>query len=265
MTFQFNSTSASWANISTSGGLATTQTNPVANVTNATWYAINVTGNVVGTYWVRCQVYNSSYQANSTTQQVTVNNISTQLFQSASPVTPQLHGTTVNFNCNYSLQSNGSAITNADVYLNINGTDFPTSYSSGNYTYSTSSLNYGDNSWYCKASKTNYTPQTGTTQIYNIIVPSVTPDQATYSSCGAVFYKVGLYDKDSKLVNSYLSARFIDPNLVTVITQLSLYPNNGTGIYLGSYQLEFSATTGNWMLKITENLGIVGVKEFGVS
>jgi hypothetical protein len=264
MTFQFNSTSADWANISTSGGLNSSGTNPTVNVRNATAYAINVTGSVAGTYWVRCQVYNSSYKANSTAQQVTVSNISTQLSQSASPSAPKPYGTSVTFSCNYSLASDGSAVTGATVYVNIRGVDFSTTYSSGNYTHVNSTLPYGNSDWYCRASKTKYAPQTGSTQTYTISLPNVTASASSYPNCGAVFYTVNLYDVNSNLKDSYFSLKVINPSLTTLLTQAALYPNNGTGVYIGNYLLNASSTLGAWLLKVTENSGVTAAKGFYV-
>lgn len=265
MSFQFNSTTADWANISSTGSLITTQTNPVTNVINATAYAINVTGNAAGTYWVRCQAYNSTYWANSTAKQVTVNNISTNLSQSASPASPKPYGTQVTFSCNYSNASNNAPLTDATVYVNIGGVDFSTTYSNGNYTYSNNSLPYGNNQWYCRASKTNYSPQTGSTQTYTISSPTINTTATSYSSCGAVPYKVSLYDVNSKLIDSYFSLKVIDPSTTTLLTQAALYPNNGTGIYLGSYALNASSQLGTWLLKVTDNSGISGGKNFYVT
>jgi hypothetical protein len=266
MYFQFNSTSADWANISTSGGLITSQTNPVVNVVNGTAYAINVTGNSVGTYWVRCQVDNGTYLANSTAQQFTVKNISTQLNQSASPPSPQPVRTNITFSCNYS-NSTGSSITGATVYVNIGGVDFSTTYnsSSGNYTYWNATLS-GTKTWYCRASKTNYTPQTGSPQSYTMIgtLAFISTDAPSYPNCGGVFYRVKFYDQNSKLIDSYFSLKVIQPDLQTVSSNYSLYPNNGTGIFLGSYLLNISSQLGTWLLKVTENSGVTSGKNFYV-
>ena len=168
MSFQFNSTTSGWASITTSGGLTTTETNPAVNVLNATSYAINVTGAQAGTYWVRCQAYNSTYQANSTAQQVTV------------------------------------------------------------------------------------TP----------IPPTINVSADSYPNCGGVFYRVSLYDVNSQPINSYFSLKVINPSAITVLTQAALYPNNGTGVYLGSYLLNTSSAVGTWLLKVTESSGVTAGKNF---
>ncbi|QLJ53382.1 MAG: hypothetical protein Sv326_1207 [Candidatus Fermentimicrarchaeum limneticum] len=170
MSFQFNSTTAGWANITTSGGLTTTQTNPAVNVLNGTAYAINVTGVTPGTYWVRCQAFNSTYRANSTAQQVTV----------------------------------------------------------------------------------------------TTIPPTINVSAESYPNCGAVFYRVSFYDVNSKLIDSSFSLKVIDPSVITVLTQAALYPNNGTGVYLGSYLLNTSSPLGTWLLKVTESSGVTTGKNFYV-
>ncbi|MEM3690626.1 MAG: hypothetical protein QXZ40_02785 [Candidatus Micrarchaeia archaeon] len=170
MSFQFNSTTSGWTEITTSGGLTTTETNPVVNVRNATAYAINVTGAQAGTYWVRCKVYNSTYSTYSATQQVTV----------------------------------------------------------------------------------------------TTIPPKINVSANSYPNCGAVFYKVSLYDVNSKLIDSSFSLQVINPSMITVLTQVALYPNNGTGVYLGSYLLNTTSTVGNWLLKVTESSGVTAGKNFYV-
>ncbi|NYZ78973.1 hypothetical protein H0N99_02395 [Candidatus Micrarchaeota archaeon] len=91
-----------------------------------------------------------------------------QLSQSASPSSPQYYGTSVTFSCNY--QFGGSPVTGATVYVNINGTDYQAVYnaSSGNYTYTNSTLPVGNNNWYCNASALGYQPQAGASEIYTI-------------------------------------------------------------------------------------------------
>jgi hypothetical protein len=92
--------------------------------------------------------------------------------------------------------------------------------------------------------------------------PIISTDQMNYSSCGAVFYVAKFYNSAGGLINSYFTRKFIDPNNQEVSSQSDLYPNNGTGIYLGSYQLEFNATFGTWLLKVIENSGKISVKDF---
>jgi len=168
MSFQFNSTTSDWADITTSGGLTTTQTNPVVNVLNGTAYAINVTASQAGTYWVRCQAFNSTYRANSTAQEVTV----------------------------------------------------------------------------------------------TTIPPDINVSAGSYPNCGAVFYRVSFYDVNSKLIDSFFSLKVIDPSMITVLTQAALYPNNGTGVYLGNYLLNTSSPLGTWLLKVTESSGVTTGKNF---
>jgi hypothetical protein len=82
----------------------------------------------------------------------------------AAPVTPT-------FICNYT-GSTGTPVTGATVNVTIDSNVYVAAYnpSTGDYRYSGLSLT-GGHQWYCNTSKTNYAPQTGTTQLY-ISLPS---------------------------------------------------------------------------------------------
>jgi hypothetical protein len=112
----------------------------------------------------------------------------------------------------------------------------------------------------------------GTTSPYYLIYNNIgvcsslalTVEQTTYSACGAVFYKVRLFNSSGSLINSTVTTRILNSggavkNLVTSP------PNNGTGIYLGSYQLEFNATLGTWIIRATDITDISGASSFAVS
>jgi len=93
----------------------------------------------------------------------------------------------------------------------------------------------------------------------------VSSDRTNYTACGAVFYRVGLYDKNSELISSYFTSNVLNPSLVTVYSQSSLYPNNGTGIYKGNFTLNTTSPPGTWLLKILENGGATFGKNFFVA
>jgi hypothetical protein len=94
--------------------------------------------------------------------------------------------------------------------------------------------------------------------------PIISTDQMNYSSCGAVLYKVRLFNSSGSLLNSTLTTRILNPS-GTIKSQVTSVPNNGTGIYLGSYQLEFNASLGTWTIKVTELSGITGAVSVTVS
>jgi hypothetical protein len=96
-------------------------------------------------------------------------------------------------------------------------------------------------------------------------VPSLTTDATNYSSCGAVFYRVSLYDANFQPISSSFSLTFLYPNSTTASSSASLYPNNGTGIYTGSYILNATYPVGTWLLKVIEIFGATAGKNFNVA
>ena len=94
---------------------------------------------------------------------------------------------------------------------------------------------------------------------------SISTDNTSYTACGTVFYKVKLYDQNSRLVNSYFTLNVINPSLSTVSTVGSAYPNNGTGIFTGNYTLNATSPLGTWLLKVLESGGATSGKNFFVA
>ncbi|MCX6775911.1 MAG: DNRLRE domain-containing protein [Candidatus Micrarchaeota archaeon] len=94
---------------------------------------------------------------------------------------------------------------------------------------------------------------------------AVSSDNTSYTACGAVFYKIRLYDQNSKLINSYFTLNILDPALSTVSSQSSLYPNNATGTYTSNYILNNTSLAGTWLLKVLESGGVTSGKNFYVS
>lgn len=105
------------------------------------------------------------------------------------------------------------------------------------------------------------TPFTYTTT--NLTVASVSTDQTSYSACGAVFYRISLYDQRSSLINSNFTIKILNPALSAVSSQSSS-PNNGTGVYTSSYMLNSTSELGVWLLKVLENGGVTAGKNFFV-
>jgi hypothetical protein len=239
----------------------------IANTTNSTLYYndTGLTSAASYSYVVGVMDNAGNYGQNSSNLTVVTFATATQLSQSASPASPSMSGTNVTFSCNYSLASDASPVTGATVYLNLTGLNFSTTYSGGNYTYWNDSMTGGSNSWNCIASKTGYVSQTGALQSYMISVTTLSTDLPSYSSCGAVFYKVRLYDANYQRVNSYFNVTFIYPNSTTASSSASLYPNNGTGIYTGSYILNYTSPLGAWLLKVIESSGVTSGKNFFVT
>ncbi len=274
-----SSTGTTWVNISWTASTDTggsgintyliwrNETN-VANTTNVYYNDSGLSAGATYNYTVGAIDNAGNYGQNSSNLIVTLFNISTSLTQSAAPSSPQLPSTNVTFNCNYSNAADNSAITGATVYLNLNAVNYSATYnsSSTNYTYWNNSMPNGGNTWYCIANKTNYQSQTGASQGYTITLgTTLSTDASTYSGCGAVFYRVSLYDQNSRLTNSYITTTFVYPDSSTAFTQSSLYPNNGTGVYTGVYQLNSTSPVGTWLLKIVENFGVIAGKNFFVS
>ncbi|NYZ79346.1 DUF2341 domain-containing protein [Candidatus Micrarchaeota archaeon] len=171
--------SSGWVNDSwvafSSGMCSTPYTACWSNVTKV----INSTGNAVIAW---CVSTNNTLNVSNGTScsppftYLTVAQTPTQLNQSASPSQPQLYGTVVNFICNYSNASNNAPITGATVYVNLNSFNYTATYNAttGNYTYTNSTLPLGSNTWYCIANETGYQSQTGSTQTYTITLSSNT-------------------------------------------------------------------------------------------
>ncbi|NYZ78580.1 hypothetical protein H0N99_00355 [Candidatus Micrarchaeota archaeon] len=225
-----------------------TYTNSTLPMGNSSWY---------------CNASATNYQSQTGSTQTYVINIQTALGQYAYPISPGIYGVSVTFYCNYSQTSNNASVTSATVYVNINSTNYAAIYNatSGNYTYATSSLPMGNSSWYCDASMSCYQSQTGSTQTYTISTPTINTSASNYSNCGAVFYRISLYDVRSKLIDSSVSVSFIDPNSNTYSSTPS---RNVTGVYLGSYNLTANSTLGTWLLKVVESSGITTGKNFFV-
>ena len=79
ISFEFNYSSHNWMEIDTAGSEnLTINLNPVENVANDTMYNATVTGQDAGTYNVRCRLYNSTTEINSSVQEVTVSAPSAQ-------------------------------------------------------------------------------------------------------------------------------------------------------------------------------------------
>ena len=97
------------------------------------------------------------------------------------------------------------------------------------------------------------------------VVASISTDNTSYTACGTVFYKVKLYDQNSRLLNSYFTLNVLNPSLSTVSTVGSAYPNNGTGIFTGNYTLNATSPLGTWLLKVLESGGATSGKNFFVA
>jgi len=118
-----------------------------------------------------------------------VNIVKTALTQYASPSSSTV-GSTATFYANYS--ANSSPITNADVKLSIDGVVYPTTYSSGTYTYSTSALPVGMHQWNFTAAKPGYETKQLSPQNYEVYYPatltqSVSPEPPQYYNATVVF------------------------------------------------------------------------------
>ena len=139
------------------------------------------------------------------------NVIPTNLNQNVSPDSPQLHKTNVTFSCNYTT-GEGTLVTDAQVYVNINDIDFETE-ETDSYLYPTADLAVGNHSWYCKASKYGYEPENGSESSYTINpIPTNLYQSASPSS------------PQSRYSNITFSCNYEDVN-ETFIQNASVYVN----------------------------------------
>lgn len=165
---------------------------------------------------------------------------------------------------NYIFSWNGSGA-GCDTWAN----ETPSAFQAGNWTNTTKIIQVSCGGktigyrFYANDTSNNLN-DTGVHSI-PIITPSLSTDATNYSSCGAVFYTAKLYTSTGTLVSTNFTEVFINSSTQTVSSRGNLYPNSGTGTYLGNYQLTFDSATGQWLLEIIENAGAVGVKEFSVS
>jgi hypothetical protein len=124
----------------------------------------------IGTYNWYVTASAPSYEPQKSSTQTFYVKPATTLMQYASPLSAAYSGTSITFSASYT-DANGP-VTGAMVFLYLDGILKNTAYVNGNYTYSTSSLPVGTHQWYFIAQKTDYQPQTGSTQSYTIMPPS---------------------------------------------------------------------------------------------
>jgi hypothetical protein len=168
------------------------------------------------------------------------------------------------------LWRNGTTISTHDIfYRNYNGTSWD------NVAYFTTDHNgndYPNAKWDYSGNCIEFVYVNGTISPYNVtyshigtcLSPLLNVSPTTSSSCGALLYKVRLFNSTGSLLNSTVTTRILNPS-GTIKSQVTSATNNGTGIYLGSYQLEFNASLGTWTIKVTELSGITGAVSVTVS
>jgi len=82
---------------------------------------------------------------------------------------------------------------------------------------------------------------------------SVAAGKGNYSACRAVYYRARLYDSGSNLVNDTFDIKITDPYDVARQSRAGLYPNNGTGIFLGNYSVPADLPEGLWYIRALIN------------
>ena len=103
---------------------------------------------------------------------------------------------------------------------------------------------------------------------YTILAPlpaNATTGKANYSGCTTVYYRMRLYNASDELVNESFDIRVVDSIAVTRQSLHDIYPNNGTGVYLGNYSIGPTAEDGPWLIRAaiqgaTKGMGIFEVR-----
>jgi len=93
----------------------------------------------------------------------------------------------------------------------------------------------------------------------------VSTGKQTYSASTIVYYKALVHDDNDQLVDASfdIDVQDGDNNYVSELTSLS--PNNGTGIYLGSYCINGDEYPGSWVIQALVNFLSKGTDGFEVN
>ena len=137
------------------------------NTTLNTSYEYATTDLALGDHDWYCMGSKYGYEAvNATEDNYTIDQIPTDLYQSASPSSPRASHTNITFACNYE-DAYQNFIQDADVYVNIDGVNYSTVLGTF-YEYSTDTLAAGDHPWSCIASKYGYESKNGSEEMYTV-------------------------------------------------------------------------------------------------
>jgi hypothetical protein len=129
ITFEYNTTTAGWIPLPTSGteNLTIDIPNPNVDVLSNIMYNHTVTVQTVGTYWIRCRAYNSTTSINSSTRRIDVRKIILSLNQTypsysiytiSNPLPVEV-GTTFNINSTIRCDSQASSGSCGNVYCSV--------------------------------------------------------------------------------------------------------------------------------------------------
>lgn len=77
---------------------------------------------------------------------------------------------------------------------------------------------------------------------------SLSTGKGNYAGCSMVYYRMRAYNSSNALINANFTAAVTDPDSATM-QSLDVFPNNGTGVYLGSYPLNSSGVPGSWLIR----------------
>jgi hypothetical protein len=135
------------------------------------------------------------------------------------------------------------------------------------YNLSGSVTSAGEN-WtaevWCGDGTANTTKQNTSTRTINAPPPTVTTLKTSYKNCtGIVYYKATTTDENGSNIDANLTIRIFDPSDVLMDESDVTTGNGGTGIYLGSYQLDVNATIGEWLIRAA-SCGAFANKPFNV-
>ena len=79
-------------------------------------------------------------------------------------------------------------------------------------------------------------------------------DDTSYFNCtGIMYYNIWLYDEDGDPADGSLSIVVYNPNLTQMDSKSG---SSSGGMYNNSYQVNETATTGNWTIETTSSGGI---------
>lgn len=77
---------------------------------------------------------------------------------------------------------------------------------------------------------------------------SINTTKADYSACSRIYYRCRLYNSSNSLINETFTVQVTD-GAGTTRQEIPASPNNGTGVFLGNYSIDTTATPGSWFIK----------------
>ncbi len=167
------------------------------------------------------------------------------------------------FYANYSNYSNAAAI-NGNGRCQINFSDAAStfnnmSFNGSTYNYSRTFATPATYNYTVNCSKTDYLPRTENGNVTIAQGPTVNTSQNSYDNCGAVHYRVNLYQSNGTLVPSSASVQINVTNPAGALQQ-AFVANVTGGQYNSSFALNSTGGTGAWLISALS--GALGTKKF---